>query len=138
MTGLFQLKGRNKLLVFYDGWCPLCKRSKKAIKKADWLERIEMISFRDEGVVQRYRLEDKGVEERIYSIDCQTDRRFQGIETIVQIAKRTPPYWLFVPVIYVSFKIGMGQKVYDFIAKRRKLVPVGQCDENGCPVHKKK
>lgn len=125
----------HSLLVFYDGYCPLCRGSKKAIEKADWLHKIEFQSFREEGIMSEYNLYDKQPEERIYGFRLRDQRGYEGIQTILQIAKRVPLYWVFVPFLYIAIKIGLGQRFYDFIATRRKIVPVGQCDDQGCPVH---
>ncbi|HET7657301.1 MAG TPA: DUF393 domain-containing protein [Bacillales bacterium] len=125
----------NELLVFYDGYCPLCRNSKKAIEKTDWFNKISFLSFREPGVIDHYHLNEKRPEERICSIRLRDEATFEGIETILQIAVRLPLYWIFVPFLYMAIGFGLGQPAYDFIAKRRKIVPVGQCDENGCPVH---
>lgn len=125
----------QSLLVFYDGYCPLCRGSKKAIENVDWLHKIEFLSFREDGVMSQYDLHDKKLEERIYSIRLRDRKGYEGIETILQMAMRVPLYWVFVPFLYLAIKVGLGQPAYDFIAKRRNIVPVGQCDENGCPIH---
>lgn len=126
---------KKALLVFYDGYCPLCTGSKKAIEKADWLGKIEFISFRESGIIEKYELQDKKPEERIYSIRLRDGQTYEGIHTILQIAVRAPLYWIFVPFLYFAIKTGLGQPTYDFIAKRRKIVPVGQCNDQGCRVH---
>lgn len=125
----------TSLLVFYDGYCPLCRGSKKAIEKADWLNKIGFLSFREEGVISQYHLHNRQPEERIYSIRLHGQQHYEGIQTLLQIAKRVPLYWIFVPFLYLALKIGLGQPAYDFIAKKRNIVPVGQCDDEGCPVH---
>lgn len=37
----------NNLVIFYDGWCPICKNVKKNIQKFDWFKNISFISIRD-------------------------------------------------------------------------------------------
>jgi predicted DCC family thiol-disulfide oxidoreductase YuxK len=125
----------KSLLVFYDGYCPLCRNSKKAIEKADWLSKIDFLSFRDPDVMETYGLYGKNPEERMIGIRLGDRETYEGIETILQIVARVPLYWVFVPFLFIAVKIGLGQPAYDFIAKRRKIIPVGQCDEQGCPVH---
>lgn len=128
---------QKKLLIFYDGFCPLCQGSKNAIDKTDWFNRIRFLSFREPGVIEKYNLSGKKPEERICAIRLRDGKTYEGIGTILQIALRVPAYWMFVPVLYLLMLLRLGQPAYDFIAKRRKIIPVGQCGEKGCPVHKK-
>ncbi|HET7580726.1 MAG TPA: DUF393 domain-containing protein [Bacillales bacterium] len=125
----------KSLLVFYDGYCPLCRGSKRAIEKADWLHQIAFLSFREPGIIEYYGLRDKQPEERICSIHLHDHQVYEGIHTIFQISLHVPLYWIFVPFLYLSIKAGLGQRAYDFIAQRRKIIPVGQCSEEGCPIH---
>lgn len=125
----------KELLVFYDGYCPLCRGSKTAIQKTDWLHKVCFLSFREPNMIENYGLTHQNPEERICSIRLKDGKKFEGIDTILQIAVRVPLYWIFVPFLYSAITLGFGQKVYDYIATRRKVIPVGQCDENGCPVH---
>lgn len=125
----------KSLLVFYDGYCPLCRGSKKVIEKADWLNKIDFLSFREPGVMETYNLSGKNPERRIIGKRLPDRNTYEGIETIMEITKRVPLYWIFVPFLYIATKVGLGQWTYDFIAKRRKIIPVGQCGKQGCPVH---
>ncbi|WP_085521674.1 thiol-disulfide oxidoreductase DCC family protein [Tuberibacillus sp. Marseille-P3662] len=123
------------LKVFYDGWCPMCTRAMRAMRKMDRLGNIEFISFRTEGVMETYQLHGMDVEDRIYSIRKRDGQSFSGIATILEITKRIPIYIALVPFIWLSMKVGLGQKLYRFIADRRSIVPVGQCDDGQCQVH---
>ncbi|HET7628865.1 MAG TPA: DUF393 domain-containing protein [Bacillales bacterium] len=127
----------DKLVVFYDGDCPLCRNAKKAIERFDRRGSIEWLSFRREGVMETYDLYEKKPEERIHSIRMSDSQRFEGIYTLQQIAMRVPRYRPLVPLLHLTIKLGFGQRLYDSIAKRRKIVPVGQCGSEGCPVHLK-
>jgi predicted DCC family thiol-disulfide oxidoreductase YuxK len=125
----------KKLIVFYDGWCPLCQKAKKSIESADKRKRIVLLSFRDPEVQDHFEIDLEKADKRIFSINEINSKSYYGIHTIVQIAKRIPKFRIAVPFLYISILLGFGQKVYDYIASKRNIVPVGQCDEHGCPVH---
>jgi predicted DCC family thiol-disulfide oxidoreductase YuxK len=125
----------KKLIVFYDGWCPLCQKAKKSIESADKRKRITLLSFREPKVLDQYELDQEEAAKRIFSINELNGKSYYGIHTIIQIAKRIAKFRIAVPFLYISILLGFGQKVYDYIASKRSIIPVGQCDENGCPVH---
>lgn len=127
---------RRRLMVFYDGNCPLCTESARVTTGLDWMHRLQFVSFRDEGVADAYGLEEVGVERRIYSVIPDTGRAFSGIHTVLQIFLRVPPYWVLVPFIWLSILCGLGQPVYDWIAKRRRVIPIGKCSNGACQIDK--
>ena len=36
----------ERLIVYYDGWCPWCTRAARWCRRLDWLNRLELCSFR--------------------------------------------------------------------------------------------
>jgi predicted DCC family thiol-disulfide oxidoreductase YuxK len=126
-----------RLIVFYDGWCLMCQSAKKAIERADWFGAIKFLSFREKEIMEKYELYDKNVEERIYCLNEKNGMSYSGIETMREIAKRIPLYWIFTPVLSLSIRLGFGQKFYDYIAMKRKIIPVGNCQSQGCEIHSK-
>lgn len=126
------MKRDGDLVVFYDGNCSLCTESARYTTRLDWFGRIQFLSFRDVGVFEAYVLAGNDVENRIYSVALQTGRTFSGIHTVLQIFRRIPTYWLLVPFVWLSIHVGLGQSVYDWIAKRRNLIPIGKCSNGAC------
>jgi predicted DCC family thiol-disulfide oxidoreductase YuxK len=88
-------------------------------------------------VVDEYGLDEREVESRIYSLDSKTGHAFSGIHTVLQIFLRIPAYWLMVPFVWVSIRLGLGQPVYDWIAKRRNLIPIGKCSNGACSIDRR-
>jgi predicted DCC family thiol-disulfide oxidoreductase YuxK len=128
----------KKLVVFYDGWCPLCREVAGRTHKLDWFNRVEFVSFRDEETANLYHVTGRDMEKRIYSLAMPENQAYEGIYTILQTALRVPAYWIFAPFIAASIAFGFGQNVYDWIAARRSIIPVGNCTEESCQLPKNK
>jgi predicted DCC family thiol-disulfide oxidoreductase YuxK len=122
---------RLGLVVFYDGWCPLCTRSIRWLGRFDLLSLVRFVSFRDPGVVERYGLDERGAERRIQSVGW-SGRLHEGITAMLDIAVRSIPLWPAVPVFIICRMIA-GQRVYDAIASRRLILVPGGCVGH-CPL----
>ena len=124
------------LLVFYDNWCPLCTRAKRIIEKADRRKALRFMPLRDEQLRALYRLDENGAERRLYSLDAATGEAFSGIGSIVEIARRVPVLRPLYPLLYLVQKLKVGDKIYDWLAHRRRIIPVGQCEGDACRVRR--
>lgn len=119
-----------QILVFYDGWCPMCRRIMRSMRRLDYFGLLKFTSFRHPQVIARYGLNPQEVEKRIHSMKVSgVNEKKAGIHSIVQICTRIVPLWPLVPFLYLSGKIGIGSMVYDYIAMKRKLIPVNHCDD---------
>ncbi|WP_025151109.1 DCC1-like thiol-disulfide oxidoreductase family protein [Bacillus sp. H1a] len=120
----------QKIIVFYDGWCPFCKKSVNNLSKIDIFGMLKFYSFRDEQILTNYKLDIIKVEKRIHSKRVDSDELLEGIHSFIQIVKRIPILWPLVLLMYLANAIGLGQKTYDFIANRRKIIPTGSCTDS--------
>lgn len=50
-------------------------------------------------------------------------------DSIAQICTGIPYLWWAVPFIIIFKKMGIGGYLYDYIASKRKVIPVGNCDD---------
>lgn len=121
-------ESESLVLILYDGWCPFCTKSIKRFQSLDWLKRLEFVSFRESGVAKKYGISMEDLENRMHSILKRNGKVEAGIYSINRVCKSIPLLWLFVPFINISIFLGIGQKVYDMIAKRRTIFPTGSCD----------
>ncbi|BAD39929.1 thiol-disulfide oxidoreductase DCC family protein [Symbiobacterium thermophilum] len=122
------------ITVFYDGWCPLCTAARQRLARLDWLGRLEFVSIRDPGVAERAGVAPERLAARLHVHTPRTGRWAEGIWAVAAIAARLPLLWPLWPLLALAGVTGLGQPLYDFIARRRAIVPVGQCDETGCPL----
>ncbi|MEW9502417.1 DCC1-like thiol-disulfide oxidoreductase family protein [Jeotgalibacillus marinus] len=126
------------IVVLYDGWCPFCMKSIKRFQRLDWFNRMEFLSFRDKKVLEHYQLDIELLEKRMHSLQRSTQKIEDGIDSINRICKNTPLLWVVVPCLSISSTLGVGAKVYDWIASRRTIFPTGGCDESSCEIPVKK
>lgn len=128
----------KRIIVFYDGWCTICNKSIRSFKQFDLLNRIEFISFRDSKVIEKYNLNEEMLKKRIHSIKkCNSKCKMEnGIYSINRICKNSPVLWIFVPFLSFATFIGLGQLIYDWIANRRTIFPIAQCEEGRCHMNK--
>lgn len=124
-----------KLTVYYDGWCPLCTGIRNRIERIDWLGRIAFASIREEGVAEELGVPAQRLAERMHARIHKNGRLVEGIDAVAAIAAQAPPLWPLWPLLFLSARIGLGQALYDYIARRRTIIPVGACDAQGCPIH---
>ncbi len=129
----------SPIIVLYDGWCPFCNKSIQTFKKLDWRDRVSFTSFREPGIAKQFGVEVASLEKRIHSVQRSTNTVEEGINSINRICKNVPLLWFLVPMLSFSSMIGLGQPVYDWIAKRRTIFPTGGCEEDSCemPLSKK-
>ena len=120
------LRERLKLTVFYDGWCQFCRRSIGWLGQFDLFSLVEFVSFRELGVVERYELDAQKAERRMQSIG-RNRKISEGMDTMIQIALRSPLLWLLMPLLLLS-RLVAGQRAYDAIASRRFVLIPGGCE----------
>jgi predicted DCC family thiol-disulfide oxidoreductase YuxK len=123
----------QRLLVFYDGHCQLCIRSVEALQRLDFFSLLEFVSFRDPQVIVTHGLNAQQLERRMHTKTLRTNDIQEGIDAVLQIAIRLIPLWPMVPVLFVARLLGLGQKIYDFIARRRVILPSpSSCVDGQC------
>lgn len=120
---------RREVTIFYDGWCPFCTQSVNTARRLDWFRLLKFVSFREPGVPERFNLDPARLEQRLHSTgDGKTFH--EGIDGILQMVTRLPLLWPALPFFFLSRWLGIGQRVYDWIATRRTILPTGGCDEH--------
>ena len=126
------LSDRLQILVFYDGWCSLCRRSVATLQRLDFLGLLEPLSFRDPEVLKRFGLDPRRAAARLHAWAAGAPGPAHGIDAVILVAARLPPLWPLVPFLWIAARVGLGQPTYDWLAARRTIVPAGHGDgENG-------
>lgn len=68
----------------------------------------------------------------MHSLKVKNSKIQNGVDSFTELTKRIIPLWFLTPILYLSKWLGIGNVIYDFIAKRRNLVPVNKCINNVC------
>ncbi|OMC66269.1 hypothetical protein BK126_19795 [Paenibacillus sp. FSL H7-0326] len=126
----FKYLRAQQIIVFYDGWCPMCRGIVKRIDAMDYFRLIRCVSFRMPNIIDTYQLDPQEVELRMHSIGVNGGMPRKGISSVVHISQKLIPLWVVLPFIAVSKWLGIGGYVYDYIAKNRKLIPVNHCNDS--------
>ncbi|MET3682914.1 putative DCC family thiol-disulfide oxidoreductase YuxK [Alkalibacillus flavidus] len=136
-TRLFGAKYMTKfqIIVFFDGWCPMCQQVMKTINKMDLFNLVKSASIRNPQVLKEYQLVKEEVESKMHSKSLNAGEMKRGFESILQISTRLAPLYVFIPFLVIGKYLGLGELIYDYIAKRRMIVPVNHCDESGCEIN---
>lgn len=125
-----------RLEVYYDGWCPICTGIKERLERLDRRGRLSFLSMREAGVPERAGVPAAALAARMHLRDLRTGRMVEGITAVRFLSATLPALWPLWPAIWVAEKIGLGGPLYDWIAARRPIIPVGHCESGACPVHR--
>lgn len=126
----------SNVLVFYDSLCPVCSKSMSFLRKIDGKNRLSFASIRDKETLKRYDINQEEAEKRMHTLRLKDRKMEKGIDSIQRIVKQIPLLWVLVPFLHVLISIGAGAKVYDWLAARRTILPVGGCEGGTCEIPK--
>ncbi|GGG26483.1 thioredoxin [Lysinibacillus alkalisoli] len=126
---------KKPLIVFYDSYCPLCTKTMEKWCAMDKQQLLIFDSFRNEHVLNTLPYSIEQLEKETYSKPVDASEYYKGVETFTEMNKRIPMLTLTTPVLIALNKVGLATIVYNFVAKRRKIVPVGQCADDQCTIN---
>lgn len=92
-------------------------------------------SFRNDHVLHALPYSLEQLEKEIYSKATDQNVYYRGVETFIEMNKRIPLLKFTAPFLIALNKVGLAKVVYNYVAKRRKIVPVGQCINNQCTIN---
>lgn len=111
----------NKLIIYYDGWCPICINFKKFVTKFDFLRLIDLKDIRKSSIISDEKIQ--------YMYSKNNKKEFYGFDSIFEVQKRLPLLWLFIPITLFLKVTKVGQYVYREFSIKRKIIAF-HCDEN--------
>ena len=121
----------KKISVFYDNWCPNCRKFAGVIKKIDWLKLIFFEKLRDENQTSKYK--DINIELAKQQMASYTDEWHYGYESLYLIFTRVPFFWVCFPLFWILKVTGLGQFAYLELAVKRKILPL-HCSSEICEI----
>lgn len=123
----------GRLIVFYDGWCPVCIRSVKVWQAVDFFSLLDFTSFREPGMAAQSGLDLNALEQRIHTTDVGGGRVRNGFAAVTQITARLVVLWPLLPLLWTAKLLRLGDHAYDWFARRRLMLLSG-CHPSGCEV----
>lgn len=108
------------LIIYIDGWCPICKKFSKFVTKFDILKQIEIKDIRGEKNIDEKKLK------LMYSISTNGQSHY-GFDSMFEINKRLIIFWLLLPIMYLLKISKLGHYLYNELSVKRKIIPLN-CD----------
>jgi predicted DCC family thiol-disulfide oxidoreductase YuxK len=126
--------------AIYDGYCVLCKQSKRIVNALDWLHRVEFLDLHDWNTVEaRYpqlNFEQAMGQMHVVTEDGHLIGGFEGVRRLLRDLPLGFPVWL---VLHLPGMSWLGNQIYRFIARNRyrinKMVGADVCENGVCKVH---
>jgi predicted DCC family thiol-disulfide oxidoreductase YuxK len=111
--------------VFYDGFCPLCRKSVHLLQQLDWLGVLEYIDVRqDTPHVQELPVAAERLLEEMHLRTPDRGQVLHGFAAFRWMAWRLPLLWTVAPWLYLPGMARVGQWAYLWVARHRfQLVP---------------
>ncbi|MBI3591669.1 MAG: DUF393 domain-containing protein [Candidatus Melainabacteria bacterium] len=122
-------ENRQTYPVIYDGDCGFCQTTVDLIKKLDWLNRFEFISFRDEQVLRKYiYLTKEKCEKEIFLIngDIEKEKYYHGgYDAFKWMTLFLPLTFLVSWIFFLPGVVQAGRIVYKIVAENRHNIRLG-------------
>lgn len=122
------------VIIFYDSHCPVCSKSMRFLSKLDRGRKLRYESIRDNQVLERYAIDKTEAEKRMHTFTLKDNQMEKGIFSVQRIVKQLPLFWIAVPILQLSIWAGLGSPLYDWLASRRTILPVGGCEGDRCTI----
>jgi predicted DCC family thiol-disulfide oxidoreductase YuxK len=121
----------SRLIVLFDGGCPVCRRTVRMLHRLDWFDRLQFSDATNAEIRERVApgLTEAEVFVEMYVVDPQ-GRRFAGYEGFLRIARAVAIMWPFLVVGILPGIRQLGHRVYRVIAANR--VRRGRCTDEFC------
>lgn len=119
-----QLNARHGTLrVLYDGWCPLCRRTRRIVEALDLLSRTRWVDFRPLADARQIesefgaRVDPSDAEREMFVL--YRGKAAGGYFGYRLLARVIPALWPTLPALYLPGVSWLGQKAYAYIARNR-------------------
>src|SRR5690606_6404739 len=120
-----------RLVVLFDGGCPICRGTVRTLRRLDWLERLQFGDATD-AVTREQVWPGLGEEEAMQQMNVvdAAGRRYGGYDAQVRIARDVPLLWPLWLAARLPGLRQLGARIYRFVAANRRRR--GQCSDDLC------
>ncbi|HEX2907209.1 MAG TPA: DUF393 domain-containing protein [Phototrophicaceae bacterium] len=125
--------------ALYDGYCVLCKQTRRTVKALDWLHRVEFLDIHQWSQIEaRYPQLDFETAMGQIHVDVGDGRLVGGFEGMRRLLRELPlgfPLWLLLHLPGMNW---LGPKLYRLVARNRyrinKFFGVDLCADGTCKI----
>lgn len=121
-----QQAAKRRGQVLYDGDCKFCRKSVEALRRLDWLDRLDYMDVRDPDALADVgvSLEPGRLLEEMHLVTPDGAKVYSGFRAFRWIAWRLPLLWVVAPLLYLPGAESVGQRMYLWVARNRfRLLP---------------
>ncbi len=121
-----RLVGGGLTRVYYDGFCPLCRRTAALLRGLDPFGNLALVDFRQGGAPD---LDPAALERRMHAA-LPDGQVVAGFDAVIRIARRLPALFFLGLLGELPGAGAVGRPLYDRIAARRSLDH--RCEDGAC------
>ena len=132
MTGeAFFLTMLPAFVVLFDGGCPMCRRTVRALRRLDWFGRLTFADATDDATRERHAqgLDRAAALTEMYVVDG-SGRRTPGFDGYLQLSRGIPALWIPRWIGLLPPVAWLGRRIYRLVAARRARR--GACTDDVC------
>ena len=128
--------GTPSYILYYDTFCPVCRRARLALEILDVGRRIVYRDIHDRDLMQRelpqVSYTESLTEMMVVSPDGKLTRGYDAFRTIGRVL---PALWPLLPLLYLPGVSHAGRGIYRWVAKNRfRMI---KCESDMCSMHLK-
>jgi predicted DCC family thiol-disulfide oxidoreductase YuxK len=126
--------------AIYDGYCVLCKQSKRIVQALDWFKRVEFLDLHNWSEVERRypNLDFETAMGQMHVVDKQGNL-IGGFHGVRRLLRDLPLGWPIWAILHIPGVDWLGVQVYRLIARNRyrinKFFGAAVCENGACKVH---
>ena len=119
-----------RVLVLFDGGCPMCRRTVRRLHRLDWLHRLTFADATDAGRRERLApgLTEAEIMREMWVVE--PGGRYGGFEGVRRISRAVPLLWPLYVIGSIPGIRQIGQAIYRRIAANR--IRQGKCTDEFC------
>jgi predicted DCC family thiol-disulfide oxidoreductase YuxK len=129
----------ERLEVYMDGQCPLCRWMREKVERRDKFGRIDWKDYRDPETLSSTPFSFKELDEAMHVRRIADGRWSSGFKAWLEVMRVLPRWRYLAPVLSIWPFTALGRLFYRWLASRRyKLFGIPPpCDPEGvCTLHK--
>lgn len=125
---------RGSFTLYYDTFCPICRRSRLGLALFDVGQRITFRDIHDRRTMQA-ELPSVSYQRALKEMIVRTPRGkvLGGFDAFRAVARVFPALWPILPVLYVPGVGWIGRRIYRWVASNRYRL--SKCHDGVCSLH---